>query len=181
MKQWRWRIGSAVWICTGFWVYWAWMRWWGGVDWGGSGMWNVRVGMIGCRPVEMWWWRGLEVRVERGRLGMNVWRRIWRCLVCMLNGQCSGICGGASFREERLTLAERGKMDVLKINDDDDDDDDDEYHELFNYTRLYWTCWINFYWTTLYIIEWREGIGYRSFVTTSGYHKYYFTKININF
>ena len=26
--------------------------------------------------------------------------------------------------EERLTLAERGKMDVLKINDDDDDDDD---------------------------------------------------------
>ena len=26
----------------------------------------------------------------------------------------------ASFREERLTLAERGKMDVLKINDDDD-------------------------------------------------------------
>ena len=45
----------------------------------------------------------------------------------MLNGQCSGICGGASFREERLTLAERGltlaergEMDVLKINDDDD-------------------------------------------------------------
>ena len=30
-------------------------------------------------------------------------------------GQCSGICG-----ERRLTLAERGKMDVLKINDDDD-------------------------------------------------------------
>ena len=41
----------------------------------------------------------------------------------MLNGQCSEICGGASFREERLTLAERGKMDVLKINDDDDDDE----------------------------------------------------------
>ena len=36
-------------------------------------------------------------------------------------GQCSGICGGASFREERLTLAERGKIDVFKINDDDDD------------------------------------------------------------
>ena len=42
----------------------------------------------------------------------------------MLNGLCSGIYGGASFREERLTLAELGKMDVLKINDDDDDDDD---------------------------------------------------------
>ena len=39
----------------------------------------------------------------------------------MLNGQCPGICGGASYREERLTLAERGKMDVLKINDDDDE------------------------------------------------------------
>ena len=34
--------------------------------------------------------------------------------------QCSGICGGASFREEHLTLAERGKIDVLEINDDDD-------------------------------------------------------------
>ena len=33
------------------------------------------------------------------------------------------MCGGASFREECLTLAERRKMDVLKINDDDDDDD----------------------------------------------------------
>ena len=29
---------------------------------------------------------------------------------------------GASYREERLTLAERGKMDVLKINDDNDDE-----------------------------------------------------------
>ena len=27
----------------------------------------------------------------------------------MLNGQCSEICGGASFREERLTLAECGR------------------------------------------------------------------------
>ena len=77
-------------------------------------LWNVRVGMIGCRPVEMWWWQGWDVRVEGGRLGMNVWRMIWKRLVCTLNGQCSGICGGASFREERLTLAERGKMDVLK-------------------------------------------------------------------
>ena len=40
----------------------------------------------------------------------------------MLNGQCSGICGGASFREERLTLAEREERGVLKINDDDDDE-----------------------------------------------------------
>ena len=39
----------------------------------------------------------------------------------MLNGQCSGICGGASFREERLTLAEQGEMKILKIYDDDDE------------------------------------------------------------
>ena len=28
--------------------------------------------MIWCQPVEMLWWRGREVRVEGGRLGMNV-------------------------------------------------------------------------------------------------------------
>ena len=27
----------------------------------------------------------------------------------MLNGQCLGICGEASYRGKRLTLAERGK------------------------------------------------------------------------
>ena len=33
------------------------------------------------------------------------------------------IVEGLHLREESLTLAEHGKMDVLKINDDDDDDD----------------------------------------------------------
>ena len=33
------------------------------------GMWNVRVGMIGCQPVEMWWWQGINVVVA---FGMNV-------------------------------------------------------------------------------------------------------------
>ena len=47
-------------------------------------------------------------------------------MVCTLNGQCSG----ASFREERLTLAERGKIDVFKINGDDDDDENEK--ELYN-------------------------------------------------
>ena len=32
----------------------------------------------------------------------------------MLNGQCEGICGGASYREERLTLAERGRNGCFK-------------------------------------------------------------------
>ena len=45
-----------------------------------------------------------------------------RCLVCTLSGQC----GGASFREERLNIAEPGKMDILKINGDDD------YHETIS-------------------------------------------------
>ena len=29
------------------------LRWFGAL-----GMWNVRGKMIGCRPVEMWWWQG---------------------------------------------------------------------------------------------------------------------------
>ena len=44
-------------------------------------------------------------------------------MVCTLTGQYSGICGGDSFWEEDLTLAEHGKIDVFEINDDDDDDE----------------------------------------------------------
>ena len=70
----RWRIGNAVWICTVYWVYRALMRWWGGVDWDGLGMWNVRVRMIGCRPVEMWWWQGWDVWIlGRGRKTWYEW------------------------------------------------------------------------------------------------------------
>ena len=32
----------------------------------------------------------------------------------MLNGQCPGICVGASYREERLILAERGRNGRFK-------------------------------------------------------------------
>ena len=39
---------------------------------------------------------------------------IWLSLVCTLNGQCSGICGEASYQEERLTLAERGRNGHFK-------------------------------------------------------------------
>ena len=31
----------------------------------------------------------------------------------MLNGQCSGICGEASYRGKRLTLAERGRNECF--------------------------------------------------------------------
>ena len=88
-------------------------------------MWNLRVGMIGCRPIEMWWWRGWDVRVEGGRLGMNVWRMIWRCLVYILNGPCSGICGEASYWKERLALAECGRNGCFK-------------------NKWWWWCTINF-------------------------------------
>ena len=53
--------------------------------------------MIGCRPVEMWWWQGGDVQVGAGRLGREcvkddmdelglhpewvVFRDIWRDLI----------------------------------------------------------------------------------------------------
>ena len=36
-------------------------------------MWNIRIGIIGCRPVEGWRWQGRDVRGGKGRLGRNVW------------------------------------------------------------------------------------------------------------
>ena len=72
---------------TVFWVIRAWLRWWGMVEWGGLGMWNV-MEIIGCWPVEMWWWQGWDVRVGAGRLGENVWRMIWMSWVYTLNGWC---------------------------------------------------------------------------------------------
>ena len=42
--------------------------------------------------------------------------------VYTLNGWCSGICGEASYREKRLTIAGRGRNGRFKINGDDDDD-----------------------------------------------------------
>ena len=51
-----------------------------------------------CRPVEMWRWQGWDVGRGIGRLGMNVWRMIWKCLVYILNGRrYSGMCGGTSY------------------------------------------------------------------------------------
>ena len=67
-------------------------------DWGVLGIWSVRVRMIGCRPIERWRrWQGWDVGGGIGRLGENVWMMIWKCLVCGLSGQFSGICGGTSY------------------------------------------------------------------------------------
>ena len=52
---------------------------------------------------------GCYIGVGAGRLGENVWRMIWMSWVYTLNGWCSGICGEASNREKRLTLAEHGR------------------------------------------------------------------------
>ena len=92
----------------------VWLRWWSVVDWGGLGMWSVRVEMIGCQPVEMWWWQGWDVRIGAGRHRENVWRILWMSWVCTLNGWCSGICGEALYREKRLSLAERGRDGRIK-------------------------------------------------------------------
>ena len=49
--------------------------------------------------------------------------RVWKFetrFAPSLNGQCSGIFEEASYREKRLTLAERGRNGCFKINDDDD-------------------------------------------------------------
>ena len=40
----------------------------------------------------------------------------WKNLVCILNRQCSGICGEASYRGKRLILVERGRNRCLKTN-----------------------------------------------------------------
>ena len=48
----------------------------------------------------------------------------WKCLVYGLSGQCSGICGGTSYRKKSdPSFNSVEEMDVFKINDDDDDDD----------------------------------------------------------
>ena len=59
-----------------------------------------------CRNVEV---VGGRVRAGAGRLGENVYRMTWMSLVCTLNGQCLGICGEASYRGKRLTVAEHGR------------------------------------------------------------------------
>ena len=43
-----------------------------------------------CRKVEV-------AGARKGRLGKNVWIKIWKCLVYILNGRYSGMCGGTSY------------------------------------------------------------------------------------
>ena len=82
------------------------LRWFGHVERKSGDDW-----VSACRNVVV---VGVRCVGRGGRLGMNVWRMIWRSLVYMLNGQCSEIYGGASYREKRLTLAERGRNGCFK-------------------------------------------------------------------
>ena len=43
----------------------------------------------------------------------------WKCLVYILNGRYSGMCGGTSYGQ-----ASNPSVGRFQINDDDDDDDD---------------------------------------------------------
>ena len=60
---------------------------------GGLDIWSMKVWMIGCRPIEMWWWQGWNVGTGTGRLGECMWGMTWNFIGCGLNMQCSGICG----------------------------------------------------------------------------------------
>ena len=77
------------------------LRWFGHVERKSENDW-----VSACRNV-------VVAGVRRAGRGRKTWyacvKDDMRGLVCTLNGQCSGICGGASYREERLTLAERGR------------------------------------------------------------------------
>ena len=82
------------------------LRWFGHVEHKSGDDW-----VSACRNVVVW--QGRDVWVEAGRLGEK--KMIRMSLVCTLNGQCcSGICGKASYREKRLTLAERGRNGCFK-------------------------------------------------------------------
>ena len=47
-----------------------------------------------CRKVEVAGW---DVRGGKRRLGKNVWIMTWKCLVYILNGRYSGMCGGTLY------------------------------------------------------------------------------------
>ena len=79
-------------------------------------MWCMRCGRLRwfwhleCKSVNGWVSevRGLGRNRKRWR---NVWRMTWKCLVCRLNGQYSGICGGTSYG---LALAQYEGNEHLK-------------------------------------------------------------------
>ena len=107
-------MNSAVWMCTVLWVFRACPMWWDLADWGGLDIWNLRVWMIECQPVEV---TGVRC-VGRGR---KTWREClkddtdelglhpeWAVIRDMWRGIISGITSKPSVEE----------MDVFKINDD---------------------------------------------------------------
>ena len=50
--------------------------------------------------------------------GKSEWMMTWNCLVYILNGRYSGICGGTSYGQ---MCNPSGRNEHFQINDDDDD------------------------------------------------------------
>ena len=75
------------------------------------------MGMIECQPVEMWRLLRRSVGAGAGRLGGcvndDMMMMMIMMMVCSVNGQCSGICGEASFQGKRLTLAKHGRTNEV--------------------------------------------------------------------
>ena len=42
-------------------------------------------------------WVSVCRKVGIGRLGKNMWMKTWKCLVYILDGWYSGMCGGTSY------------------------------------------------------------------------------------
>ena len=82
----RWRIESAVRICSVFWESRVWLILSGVADWDSLNMRIVRLKIIGCQLVEVWRWVGIYVKAEAGRIGFGLERalgsyvEVWRSL-----------------------------------------------------------------------------------------------------
>ena len=74
--------------------------WWDMADGGGLDIWILKV--IECQPVEMWGKMCGQGQEDLERVCEKISRN---SLGCSLNGQCEGMCGGASYRGKRLNLA----------------------------------------------------------------------------
>ena len=91
------RTEGPVRIYAAFLVLIVLLMWWDVEDWDGLDIWIIGVWMIGCLLAEGRWWRGRGVGAGVGRRGNSVWRMTWSCLVCILSGLFSRICGGTWF------------------------------------------------------------------------------------
>ena len=77
-------------------------------------------GCSGTRAPNLWP-NLLNVWSGAGRLGDNVWRMTWNCLVCSPSGQCSGIYTEKFDMGQISNPCCVEEKDIFKIIDDDED------------------------------------------------------------